>query len=160
MQVKRDSLIKPEIFLWIWEQLERVRGLPNRVVGIVSNKNEKDVREDGFWKISTYFEFMIGWDRVSASELKPSWRLIEIAIETIGSVNNILMIWDACHDMNALWNAHFAWRKIWVLSTWWISQEESMLQRENTNSSKMDVFQEVNSIGNLSQVISSLLTSQ
>lgn len=160
IQIKRNSSIKPTIFWWIREQLEKIREIPNRIVGIVSNKNERDIMEDGFWEISSQFEFIIGWDRVPSSELKPSWKLIEIAIETIWSINTVLMIWDACHDMNALWNAHFVGKKFWVLSTWGITREEAILQNTNTQSLKLNTFQELSSVRNLSQTIHSLLTSQ
>lgn len=157
-QIKRVTCSKPRLFNGIMTQLREIKMRQECILGIVTNKNEEDVMEEEFGRIAELFQFIIGGKDVLPQELKPSGYLINKAIWRANIwVQRILMIWDTCHDINALWNADFDGEKIWVLSTWGLRQEEAEIQREGINDTKIDSILEIPSVSLIGNTIKQLL---
>ena len=158
LEIKRGTYSRPRLFNSITTQLRVIKMRHECILGIVTNKNEEDVMEEEFGMIAELFQFIIGGKNILPEELKPSGHLINKAIlKTNIWVQRILMIWDTCHDIIALWNADFDGEKIWVLSTWGLSREEAEIQREWIDDTKLDNILEISSVSLIGNTIKQLL---
>jgi len=156
--LKENWKMQVDSFEWIKEQIIELSRLKNTVLGLVTNKNLSDIKNESISDLLDLFDLLLWWDDIESDKLKPSWFMIDELVDMIWEkTEKVIMIWDSSNDLNALWNSKASYEKIWVLATWWIQDEEKRVQLSRVDKSKLDHLIQVEKTRKLNQKIRSHL---
>lgn len=156
--LKENWKMQVDSFEWIKDQIIELSRLKNTVLGLVTNKNLSDIKNESISDLLDLFDLLLWWDDIESDKLKPSWFMIDELVDMIWEkTEKVIMIWDSSNDLNALGNSKASYEKIWVLATWWIQDEEKRVQLSRVDKSKLDHLIQVEKTRKLNQKIRSHL---